>query len=227
MHLLPGLWQRYALTFPNGQITHPEREKSHPPFVLQLSRPPVSSVSITYNPSVCLCRLCSSPGQFWGKDSSGQARMECIPTHLGFQREGQLQASVVALCRTPGQAQLSGFWGVLHCVRRRGPFWLLLLLAGDSTFHSLGRDGLQERETQQPCISKPLGSLSPCSGCSSPVLNSRFLRRCQADDVLWLILIFLHCKQYIYFHILQVIWSFGVVLFFVPPLPLLKLESRS
>lgn len=80
------------------------------------------------------------------------------------------------------------------------------------------------KEAEQPCISKPWTSLSACSGCSRPVQNLRFLWRWQIDDTLWpllIIIIFLRCKQYMYFHILQnatdlVIWGWFFILLSPP-----------
>lgn len=97
----------------------------------------------------------------------------------------------------------------------------LLLLAGDSTFHSRGGGGLQEGRKNNPAFPNPWPAFAPGSGCSSPVLNLRHLWQCQTDDVPWLVLsIFLHCKQHIYLHILRsaidlVIWG----CLFLLPLP--------
>lgn len=200
MHLLPGLWQHSALTFPNGQITHPESKKP-PSFCTAALSPPVSCEEQPLQPIHVLTQALPISRTALGESQLRRGEEGCAFIALCNSRGSGSAGSVVGVCSRPGQAQLVAFSGVLRCDRRRGTAWLLLL-AGDSTFHSRGRDGLQEGSRTNPAFPNPWPALSLCSGCPRPVLNLRFLWRCQTDDIPWPILsIFLHCKPY--FHILQ------------------------
>lgn len=80
------------------------------------------------------------------------------PHRVQLQRAGAAAGSVVVLCSSPGQPHLSGFRGVLCLARRCDSRWLLLL-AGDSTFHSRGGGGSISGSVRQ-MISLGLSSAS-------------------------------------------------------------------